>query len=482
MSLVRKAVFLSALNQYAVQAISIVTTAVISRLLAPEEVGVFAVAVSICFLASSIRSFGVGEYVVREKTLDKQSMKPVLGVMLTMSWGLGLLLMAAAPFIARFYAQPELTYVLWIIVGQFFLAPYISVPYALLARELSFDLIMRVDLMGSLVRSLVSMALAYQGFSYYSLAWGVLCGVLTQFLIISLIRPQLMPWMPSLHGIGRIARAGVSITLSKTLESSSENSSDLILGRLANMNDVGIFSRGLGLILFLQNLLVKAVSPVALPHLAQVKREGGAVGEAYLQAVSLVGAFALPLFAVVNIADYSMIHALFGDQWDQSVQIASALTFWAMFQALHCFMRQALLTAGKERWVLMYEVVSFVSKAALIVLLIPRGLESVAWGIVISGAIDFAMASLLIYLAHGITPLQVLQRMGSNILVALLCWTVLKASTVYLDLHAMNPWLALLVIGAMMVPVWLVGIHITRSPARSLVFELLGKWKRPGRP
>lgn len=475
MSDIRKAILFSVLNQHSLQAINIISIAILARLLAPEEIGVFSVATSIAFVATEIRSFGVGEYLIREKEINENKIRTVLGVMVIMSWGLAALLIGSAPWIGTFYKNADLTNLLWIISIPFFLAPHTAVPYALLARDMKFDALLKVNLLGSLVRNGCSITLAVYGFSYYSLAYGSLAGVLAEFAALTYFRPHNMPWSPAFQNLKQIFQSGAQISISKFLISTSQNASDLVLGRLTTMKDVGIFSRGLGLILFLQNILISAVNPVALPHLSQVKRTGGSVAEAYVKAVALVGAFTLPLFAVVNIAAYPLIHTLFGDQWDMSVGIASILAGWAMLQSVHCFSAHAFLSLAKERVLLFKEALSFAIKVVLIILAVPYGLEAVAWAFVISGSIDLVVTTLLLRYTIQMSVRSLIRAFIPNLLVALLCWSVLKLLSHYIDLHAMNPWLALVTIGAAMIPTWLIGLRLTQSSAWPYVVEIVGK-------
>lgn len=476
MSDLRKAILFSVLNQHSLQVISIVSIAILARLLSPDEIGIFAVATSIAFLATELRSFGVGEYLIREKEIDVGKIRTVLGVMVIMSWGLAVLLIGGAPWIAHFYDNPDLRNLLWIIALPFFLAPHTAIPYALLVREMNFTAILRINLLGSVVRNGGSIGLALLGFSYYALAYGTLAGIVAEFLAICYFRPTGTPWMPAFNGrLKHVFQVGVQISLSKFLQSTSQNAGDLILGRLATMKDVGMYSRGLGLILFLQSLLTNAVAPVALPHLSQVKRTGGSVADAYLYAVALVGAFALPLFAVVNIAAHPLINALFGDQWDVSVHVASNLAIWAMLQSMHCFFAHAMLTMGKERLMMIKEIISFAVKIALIILAVPYGLEMVAWGVVISGGVDLIVTSLMLNGTLGLTVRALITGFMPNIVLAALCWTTLRILSFYIDFHHINAWLALLIIGAAMVPTWIIGLRLTKNAAWGFINDVIKK-------
>lgn len=461
MTEMRQAVLYSLLNKYSLQVISFASIAILARLLTPEEVGVFAVATSLAFVATSLRTFGVGEYLVRERSIDREKVRTVVGVMVIMSWSLGGAFLLAAPWIADFYGQPDLSDLIRIISIPFFVAPFSTIPFSLLARSMRFDAILKIELVGSLVRNGASIGLVLCDFSYYGLAWGTMAGVLTEFAMITYFRPEAMGWIPSFKNIGKVFSAGVQISLANLCLLSSKNSNDLILGRLSTMGNVGIYSRGLGLILFLNDIVVKAVGPVALPHLARVRREGGDVASAYLNAVGLVGAVAIPLFAVVNLSSLSMITALFGDQWVFSAELSSILTIWAIFQSLHCFAKQALLTAGQERLFLIKELQSLVLKVALIVMAVPYGLSWVAWAVALSGMVDFLVTSLLIKLALDIGFLRMLKHFLPNLIVGAACWGVLKGVLVLTPLQQMNEWLSLFVTGLLMLPVWLIALKLT---------------------
>lgn len=72
------------------------------------------------------------------------------------------------------------------------------------------------------------------------------------------------------------------------------------------------------------------------------------MSDTYLKAIKLLTVFSWPVFAVVSVASYPMIRALFGDKWGAAVPIASALSFWAILTSVHYFASQALIVTGDE--------------------------------------------------------------------------------------------------------------------------------------
>lgn len=473
MSSVKRAVLMSAVGQYSLQIINFVTVAVIARLLSPEEIGLFAVATSISFVANEIRSFGVAEFLVREKEVTDDKIRRVLGVMVIMSWGLGLLFLIGAGWAADFYNEADLMPLLWIISVPFFFAPHSAVPVALITRNMNFDALLRVNLVGCFGRSGISIALVLMGYSYFGLAWGTLTGVVLEFLMITYYRPAGTPWLPVFKNLKQIFKVGVPISMAKFLGTISQNSTDLLLGRMANMHAVGMFSRGFGLIMFLQSLLTKAVAPVSLPHLAEVSRSGGSVKDAYLKSIVLVGAVTIPVFAVVNLAAEEMISTLFGDQWLDAIAIASILSWWMILQTIHCFINSVFLTEHQENYFLAKEIASIILRVGIILLMIPHGLIYVAWGFVLSGVLEFIVISYLVNKSIGLSMFETLRAFASNFSVALMCWLVLKSMYLGGIFDGMNSLIALVIIGSSMIPVWLLAIKFTRNPLWPLLLTII---------
>lgn len=473
MSKVRKALLFSVVTQHSTQFISLISIAILARLLTPAEIGVFAVAASVAFLAIELRALGVGQYLIREENICDEKIRSATGVMIVVSWSLALLIALCAPAIADFYSQQDLTVIFWIIASTFILAPFSGVPNALLSREMRFQPLFVIRFFTTIARAGSSIGFVLLGFSYYGLAMGILVGAIVELAITTYYRPANTPWIPTFSRFKELFRFGIFTSTANTLQQFSLSIPDLVLGRVATMTDVGLFSRGLGVIVFLNKILGQAVAPVVLPHLSEVKRTGGSVADAYLRAISLQAAFCWPVFAIVNLSAYSMINALFGDQWDAAVPIASALALWAILQSTHSFASYALMTEGRERLMFKKEIIVFVSRLSAVLIAAPHGLLMVAWAMVLAGVVEVIVNTWVVKYAIGISLRRFCVAFIPNVILAVTCWGVLKILMTFVDFEAINPWIALLIIGGCMVPVWLGTLYSIRHEAWKIVMQML---------
>ena len=475
MSNIRRAIGFAALGQYAIQIVSFTTIALLARLLTPAEIGVFAVASSIVFLAIEVRSLGIGQYLVREKHLDETKIRAATGLMLLVSWSLAAFIVLLAPWAAEFYREPALESIFSIIAGTFLVAPFSSVPFALLTRAMAFRQLFIVKLCSSLSRAGITLVLVLLGYSYHGLALGVLAGAIVECVAVNVYRPPGVAWMPSFRGVRSLVQFGVFTSAAGFMQKFTLGVPDLVLGRIASMADVGLFSRGLGLVSFLNKLVVQAVAPVVLPYLASIKRGGGSVSEAYLNAMVLQGGFSLPVFAVVNVLAHPMIVALFGDQWLEAVPLASALAFWAMLQSVHCFSSMALLAVERESVMLYKETAVFVVRLAVIACAAQYGLMAVAWAMVFSAAFEFGVNAWVVKRELGLGYARVAKSLSSSLLVAVGCWLCVTATAQWLEHQEYNCWLQLAIGGTVAVLAWLLALRLTGHPVWAAVAPIVNR-------
>ena len=74
------ALLFSAIGQYSTQILGFVTIIILARLLSPDEIGVYAVAGTASIIASELSSFGVVQYLIREKNIHENKIRSVLGM------------------------------------------------------------------------------------------------------------------------------------------------------------------------------------------------------------------------------------------------------------------------------------------------------------------------------------------------------------------------------------------------------------------
>ena len=132
---VRRSIAFAFAETYVMMVIQFVSSIVIARLLTPDEIGVFSVAVVAVSIAHTIREFGIVSYLIKEETLTDEKIRAASALSFATSWTLAVIIFASSFGLASFYRDPRLLHLLWVLALNFILIPFGSVVYAILRRR-----------------------------------------------------------------------------------------------------------------------------------------------------------------------------------------------------------------------------------------------------------------------------------------------------------------------------------------------------------
>jgi O-antigen/teichoic acid export membrane protein len=346
---VRGALAWSFAERYLSLLITVPTTMILARLLTPTQVGVYSLCAVVTNLASILRDFGVSEYLIQERELDREKLRSAFTITLLMAWSIALVILGGRFLLADWYHEPLLADLLLVLSLNFVMLPLASPSFALLNREMAFHKIFMVQVSANAANSATSIALAWSGHGAMSLAWGPVVGIAVQVAILVWLRPRDALLMPRLRGAGRQLRFGAMFTGSRLVESGSRNGHELIIGKVFGFTSLGLFSRATGLIDLLGQTVSSAILRVATPALAADHRAGHSLVGPYAKGTAIFTGIAWPFMGGVALMSSDIIALLFGKQWLEAAPLATLLALAGLPYALTMLAPNALAATGQIR-------------------------------------------------------------------------------------------------------------------------------------
>lgn len=342
----RRSLVFSFIDRYASLAIGIVSSMIIARLLTPTEIGIFSVAMVLIALVSTVRDMGAGQYLLQEKELTRDRIRAVWAVQL----GLGVLLAAVVLGLSRpaaaFYSEPRVETIMQVLALNYLINPLGSVTYAWLMREMRYDAVAIVRFSSTLGGAAVSVWLALRGHGAISLAWGSLAGTVFNAGVSVFFRPRDYPWMPGLREVRRVLSFGSKVTSASIASTIASGAPEFVLGKLQSLTAAGFFSRAQGLVLMFNRLISDAVYPVALSLFSKEIREARDASASFIKALSYICALSWAFASVLVCLAHPLVRLLYGDQWDESINLARVLALAMAFAAPVPLCRAALIAGG----------------------------------------------------------------------------------------------------------------------------------------
>lgn len=368
--------------------LQIASTVIISRLLTPSEVGVFAIAAVFSALATTFRDFGVAEYLIQERELSFEKIRAALTVNIGVSWAMALLLWGASPLVADFYREPGVGEVLRVLALNFVLVPFGAVTHAWFRRELNFKPVFICNLFSHVAAFLVSITLALHDFGTLSLAWGSFAGIVAVVVATWFLKPADFPFWPGFKGLGPVFHFGKFASLIYVFGQLGRGAPELILGRTLGAADVGLFSRAGGLTEMLHRILLRPVLLICMPYFADQDRGKGegSIATAYANSISLLSAAGWPFLAVTSVLAYSLIRLIYGEQWLSAIVLAQVLCLACALEILYLPSREAVLASGNAKRASALQVKIVLLQVVGLLAAIPYGLLGACWGLVAAAA------------------------------------------------------------------------------------------------
>lgn len=359
--------------------ISFVVFIILSRLLAPEDIGLVAFALIVIELGKIIVNAGFAQAVVRHPTWDESYaatcfyLNLLLAALLT-----AVVFFAVAPLIAFYYdARAEaLVKVLSII---FFLEGAKAVHDGKLKRDFNFRAIALRTVAAGLLSGIVGVMLALQGYG----VWALVGQQLVNQLIITLSTWKVARWMPGWHFSVEYTRSllgfSTPLMLAQLISNLANYAYEILIGLLIGPAALGFFRVGGRVLFIMQEIVIKPFELALLPALARLD-ERSARAQAALRVMRICAYFTFPIFFGAAALGPEFIQLAFTEKWAQSGHVMTMLALGIAPLVISAQVNSALTASGYTQHIMVLSAIAFLLNCSLGFLLVPYGIVAAAAG------------------------------------------------------------------------------------------------------
>jgi O-antigen/teichoic acid export membrane protein len=313
--------------------LTLVSTAILARLLTPRDFGLVALAVLFITLLDTLSDLGVSQALVIGKHDDELELAETTFVW-TVLFGAGLSLATAAlsPLAALFFGQPRLALLLSVLGLRFVVRGFGATHYALAQKRIDFRWRTAAELADVGARGFTGIGLALAGFGVWSLVLAYVAGSIAFSVTLWLV----VPWRPKLRPkrshLPHMLRFGGLLTAVDINAAVQNNVDYAFIGRVLGTTDLGLYTLGFRL----PELLIATLSVVAgrvlFPAFAAIERSD--LSYAFVMSLRYTLMVALPMTAALAVLAHPFVLLAFGDQWGRSVPVMQLLTVFALGAAI----------------------------------------------------------------------------------------------------------------------------------------------------
>jgi O-antigen/teichoic acid export membrane protein len=290
-------------------------TIVVIRMLNPEDYGLMAISVLFINFLMLINELGLDTVLIHKANLDLDRKRQIFGLIILINTVFFILLYLAAPWIAIFFEDGELTLIIRVLSAQFLISAFLIVPVAHLERNLEYKTKSLIYVGSSIVGGIITLLLAMQGYGVWALVWGNLVVVTLQTIGVNIASPFRHAPKFSLTNMREVISFGGLVTLERAMWFFYTQADIFIVGKLLGKDLLGIYSVAMHLASIVLSKTGALIYEIAFPSFSRANEEAGKVAIYFRKAVRIMSFVIFPIFFGMSSVAPELVAVFLGDTW-----------------------------------------------------------------------------------------------------------------------------------------------------------------------
>ena len=352
-----KALFWKLMERFGVQGIQFVLQIVLARLLDPEHYGVLSIMVIFTSLANVFVQNGFNTALIQNKDVTEEDYSSVFWISLGIAGVMYGLIFLGAPFVAEFYAMPDIVAPLRVLSLMLFPGAMNSIQLAKVSREMDFKKVFYSNIGGILISGIVGIVIACMGGGL----WALVAQSILNILVACLVMLFTVHWRPrlvcNLRRVGELFRFGWKLLVSGLLETLYQDLRSLVIGKKYDSGTLGYYNRGKQFPQFIINAINGAIQSVMLPAMSAKQDDKGSVKDMMRMSMTMSAYIIFPMMAGLAAVATPLVSLLLTDKWLPCVPYMQVYCFTLAFYPVHSCNLQAINAMGRSDLFLKLEII-----------------------------------------------------------------------------------------------------------------------------
>ena len=320
----------------------------LARLLTPADYGMVGMLTIFSLIAGSIQESGFISAIINKKNIKHEDYNAVFWFSALTSICIYGLLFISAPFIARFYDQPELISLARYSFIGFVISSLGTAHAAYMHRNLMVKQKATASIIGLCISGTIGVTLAYNGYSY----WGIATQSIVYVSVVTCCYWFFSPWRPTFHfnfmPLKSMIAFSSKILVTNIFNHLNNNIFSILLGKFYSEREVGFYNQankwnGMG-----YSLINGMINGVAQPVLAKVSDDKERQLRVFRKMMRFTAFVSFPIMFGLSLTASELIAIAITDKWLESTKILQILCISSAFIPITSLCSNLIISKGKS--------------------------------------------------------------------------------------------------------------------------------------
>ena len=320
----------------------------LARLLTPADYGMVGMLTIFSLIATSIQDSGFTSALANKKEIKQEDYNAVFWFSIITSCCFYTILYFLAPFIARFFNQPELTSLARYSFLGFVISSTGIAQNAYMFRNLMVKQKALSTIIGLILSGIIGIILAYNGYSY----WGIATQNITYITTVMVCYWIFSPWRPNfcinLTPLRFMLSFSSKMLATNIFNHLNNNLFSIILGKYYSEKEVGYYNQANKWNYMGHSLINGMLNGIAQPVLAQVSNEKERQLRVFRKMVQFSAFISFPAMFGLSLIAPELITITITNKWIASAHILQFLCIGGAFIPIINLYSNLIISKGKS--------------------------------------------------------------------------------------------------------------------------------------
>ena len=416
------------LERVCAQGVSFILSIILARILMPDDYGTIALLLIFINIANVFVTNGLGEALVQAKHVEKKDFSTILYCGLFFAVIIYAVLFVTSPYIAVFYGDDKLIWMLRVFALKIPISAFNSVQQAYVQRNMLFRKFFMATLGGTVLSGIIGIIMAYQGYG----AWALIVQYLVNSVVDTIVLFFSIDCRPtlefSMEAARRYIKYGWKLTAGALINIVYEELRSLIIGKKYSSSDLAFYNKGSQFPKLIVSNLNVALNSVLFPAFVTKNHSGEGVKGIMRKSIRVNTYLIFPFMVGIGVIAEPLIELLLTRKWLECVPYLRIMCFYNAYVPIAAIDSQGIKAIGRSDVFLKMTLVRRIIYLMLLLLVMEKGVFAIALTSVVNVVIAFLVNGIFVkkYIGYGLKEriIDLLPQIGLSLIMGVAVYCV----------------------------------------------------------
>lgn len=344
------------LERFGAQGVTFVVSIIIARILDPDAYGTVAIVTVFINILEIFISSGMGNALIQKKDADDLDFSTLFHFNIVVCVLLYILIFVSAPFIAVFYAIPDLTALIRVLGLTLIVSGIKNIQSSYVSRNMLFKRFFFATLGGTIGAAALGIWMAYRGYG----VWALIAQSLFNNTVDTIILWLTVKWRPkrqfSFQRLKSLFSYGWKLLVAELLSTLHGEICQLIIGKVYSKEDLAFYNKAQTLPYTVVSNINFSVNSVLFPTMSAIQDQKSELKAVMRRTTTICSYIMWPMMTGIAVCAVPLVRLLLTEKWLPCVPFIIIYCLKYVLYPINLSNLNAIKSIGRSDLILKQEV------------------------------------------------------------------------------------------------------------------------------